>query len=118
MERGYWKIQSTTQTWADASTGTVITGYNFDVNYADVPGGTYRIKVSSAGPNQATIVGEGRDSAGKEIRQISAVYKNQTIYSPLMATQGISYTLALIPHWGPIMSQGGINLNDNYVGNM
>ena len=118
VERGYWKIQSTTQTWADASTGTVITGYNFDVTYADVPGGTYRIKITSAANHSATVAGEGRDSAGKETRAISAVFKDQTVYSPLMATQGVSYTVAMVPHWGPIMSQGGINLNDDNIGNM
>jgi Tfp pilus assembly protein PilX len=117
VERGYWKIQSTTQTWANASTGTVIAGYNFDVTYTDVPGGTYRIKVSSAGPLMATIVGEGRDSAGKEVRAISAVFKDQTIYSPLMATQSVSMTMGLCPHWGPIMSQSNINMEDNQVGN-
>ncbi len=119
VERGLWKIQSTTQTWADASTGTVITGYNFDVTYRDVPGGTYRILVQSSGTLTAMVTGEGRDSSNGNTRAISAVYKSQTIYSPLMATQGVTYTVALIPRlWGPIMSQGSITLNDNDIGNM
>jgi Tfp pilus assembly protein PilX len=118
VQRGYWKIQSTTQTWAEASTGTVIAGYNFDVTYGDVPGGTYRIKLSTAGTLSVAITGEGRDSNGKNTRAISAVFKSQTIYSPLMATQGVGYSVAMIPNWGPIMTQGSINLNDNYIGNM
>jgi hypothetical protein len=95
----------------------VIPGYNFDVTYTDISGGTYRIMVSSAGNLSATVVGEGKDAQGKEVRAISALYKDQTVYSPLMATQGINMSMGLCPLWGPIMSQGDINLEDNQVGN-
>lgn len=117
VERGYWKVKSATSTCNQAIAGYAIPGYNFDTTYTDVAGGTYRIKLSSAGNASVTIVGEGRDLNKMETRAISAVYKNQTIYSPLMATQGVNYTKAMCPHWGPIMSQGDINLNDDGAGN-
>jgi Tfp pilus assembly protein PilX len=117
VERGYWKVKSSTANCNQAIAGTVIAGYNFDTTYKDVAGGTYRIKLSSASGASVTIVGEGRDAQSKETRAISAVFKNQTIYSPLMATQGVAYTKAMCPHWGPIMSQGDINLNDDGAGN-
>ena len=51
LDRAIWYLQSTTTTWSAAAAGGVLTGYNFDKTYSDVPGGQYRIKFSS-GPYQ------------------------------------------------------------------
>ncbi len=119
IERGYWKVKGSTASFNQASIGTVIPGYNFDVTYRDVVGGTYRIKVSSggAGNNSVTIYGEGRDNSTAQVRSLVAVFKNQTIYSPLMATQRVNWGKGMCPMWGPIMSQSDINLQDDYVAN-
>lgn len=121
IDRGAWKLQSTTATWFAASAGTVIPGYNFDITYNDIPGGTYRIKFSSGAPvgspytglnNEITITAEGRDTASKEVSAISAVYQNQTIYSPLMAGGMVTWSPGLGIFWGPIISQGNIVLQN------
>ena len=117
VERGYWKIQSSTTAWNAASTGTAIAGYNFDTTYMDVAGGMYRIKITSAANGSATVVGEGRDNTKKQTRQISAVFQNQTIYSPLMAGGAVNLTVSMCPFWGPIMAHGNINLEDNWAAN-
>jgi hypothetical protein len=119
VERGYWKIKSSTETCLEALAGTVITGYNDDVTYTDVSGGTYRIMFSS-GPStkQVTVVGEGRDSSTHEVRAISAVYQNNTLYSPIMSQGTVQETRGLIPYWGPILSQGDIVINDDDIGNI
>jgi hypothetical protein len=116
LERGQWKIKSTTMSYAAAAAGTVIPGYNFDVTYTDIPGGSYRIKLSS-GPlaRQVTIVAEGRDSAKREVRGIQEVVQNQTIYAPLMSGGNINWSKGLCLFWGPVLSQGNITLADDAV---
>ena len=119
VERGYWEVKNSTLNVQYATGGTVIPGYNFDVTYHDVSGGTYRIKFSS-GPssNEVTIVGEGRDSSSNQTRAISAVYKNQTLYSPIMSQGSVLMTRGMTPNWGPVMSQGDIVINDDDIGNL
>jgi len=116
LDRGTWKLQSTTVTWNSASIGAPITGYHFDTTYTDIPGGTYRINFA-AGPSNAevTVTAEGRDNSTKEVRAVTAVFKNQAIYSPLMAGGNISWAKGLGVFWGPIMSQGNLTLQDDYV---
>lgn len=117
VDRGMWKLKSSSSTFAQAYAGTVITGYNFDTTYSDIAGGTYRIKFSS-GPaaKQVTIWAEGRDSANNQTRSIKEVVQNQTIYSPLMASGGTSWAKGLLIFWGPIISQGNITIQDDVVG--
>jgi len=117
VDRGTWKLQSSTATWTAAALGTVITGYNFDTTYTDVDGGTYRVKFSS-GPStsQVTIYAEGRDTTALDVRAIKAIYKNQTIYSALMTGGNISWSAGLAIFWGPIIAQGNITLKDDVVG--
>ncbi len=116
LDRGQWKLQSTTTTWENASIGTVIAGYNFDTTYRDIPGGSYRIRFSSAANNSVTIVAEGRDSSTNEVRAISAVYRNQTIYSPIMAGGSVTWAKGLLIFWGAILSQGNMQVMDDVVG--
>lgn len=116
LDRGQWKLQSTTTTWESASNGVAIAGYNFDTTYRDIPGGTYRIRFSTAANNSITIVSEGRDDSTREVRALSAVYRNQTIYSPLMAGGNVTWAKGLIVFWGAILAQGNITLMDDVVG--
>jgi hypothetical protein len=117
VERGYWKVKSSTGACNQAIAGTVIPGYNFDTTYTDVSGGTYRIQISSAGSNSFTVVGEGRDNQNNVTRAITAVYKNQTVYSPLMSSGSVAWGKGICPMWGPIMTQGNITLSDDFVAN-
>jgi len=118
IDRATWKLQSTTDTWATAAAGLPLPGggYAFDRTFTDLPGGSYRIKLSPGPlPSEVTVLAEGRDSSTKEMRAILAVYKNQTIYSPLMAGGGVSWSQGLGVYWGPIISQGDIVLLDDNV---
>src|SRR4051812_37036639 len=47
VDRAYWKLKSSTSTWADARAGAAIPGYAFDQTYGDIAGGAYRISVTS-----------------------------------------------------------------------
>jgi Tfp pilus assembly protein PilX len=39
IDRGMWKLKSSTSCWAQAAVGTVQAGYNFDTVYTDIEGG-------------------------------------------------------------------------------
>ena len=111
VDRGYWKIKSSTATSAAAAAGTAIAGYDFDVTYGDVPGGTYRVQISSVGYRTIKIVGEGRDRSTSETRAISAVFVSQSVNSPLLSSGNLGFKKGLIVFWGAIMTQGDIALD-------
>lgn len=114
IDRGMWKLKSSTSTWAQAKVGTVISGYNFDSTYGDIPGGTYRIRFAS-GPatNEVTVTAEGRDPQNKETRAIQAVYSNNSLPGPVLASGVLTYSGALEVHWGPVMAQNNIVVSGN-----
>jgi len=119
IDRGTWKLQSSTSTWAQAAAGTVLSGYNFDSTYSDVPGGTYRIKFTNGvlanGNATVTITSEGRDSLNRQTRAVQAVFESQTIYSAIMSGGNVSWGQGLGVYWGPIMAQGNLQLMDDNV---
>lgn len=114
VDRGYWKAKSSTGTITSVFAGTPLTGYNFDTTYTDVAGGTYRISITStSNPSKSiTIIGEGRDASTNEVRSITAVFQNRTIYSPLLSQGNINYNRGVGIFWGPMMSQGTITLDN------
>ena len=116
VDRGYWKIKSSTSTCDMAMNGVALAGYDFDAVYTDVPGGSYRISISSVGTKTVMIIGEGRDKSNKEVRAISAVYRNQTIYSPLLTGGNMTWKKRLGVFWGSVMSQGNITLDNVLAG--
>ncbi|MBL0058828.1 MAG: hypothetical protein IPP35_06910 [Elusimicrobia bacterium] len=86
VDRGTWKLKSATSTYAAASVGTVLAGYNFDTVYTDIEGGTYRLRFSS-GPsaNQVTILAEARDNLTKQVRAVRGVFENVSLPGPMMS---------------------------------
>jgi hypothetical protein len=113
LDRGYWEVKSSTITWNKAINGQALPGYRFDTTYTDVPGGSYRVSVSSSGANAVTIIGEGRDNSTNEVRAVKAVYLNQTVYSPLISNGNFTSSKVLAAFWGPIMAQGDYNMTDD-----
>ncbi len=114
IERGMWKLKSSTSTWAAASGGATIAGYNFDVTYKDVTGGTYRIRFEAGTLNGAavvTIMGEGRDSSSNQTRAIEAVYQNLAIPGAIMAGGNLTQAGTSIVHWGPVLAWGVTTLS-------
>lgn len=111
IDRGAWKLKQTTSTWQDASLGIVQAGYNFDVVYADIEGGRYRLKFSSGPqPNQVTVLAEGVDGRTHQVRAIQAVFRNVISSGALIAGGAINYQGNFEVHWGSVYSQNNINL--------
>lgn len=112
VDRAYWKLKSSTSTWAAARVGVVITGYNFDQTYTDVSGGAYRISITSGpAPDQVQVVAEGRDQQGKEKRSIQVQYTNSAIPGGLVSGGVISEGGTSIVHWGPMLAMNNITLS-------
>ena len=113
VDRGVWKLASTTSTWVAAAAGTAIAGYNFDTTYTDVPGGSYRIQFSAVSGGWVQIWGEGRDALSRETRSIKAVYKNTSAPGALMTGGTLTEAGSAIVHWGPMLAQNNINITGN-----
>ena len=116
VDRGYWKVKSSTGIYASVTLGNIITGYHFDSVYTDVPGGSYRVNISS-GPDmdQVTILGEGRDSDSKEKRTIKAVFTNTSVPGAILSAGQLNANdIDSTIHWGPIMAKGDIVLATGY----
>ncbi len=112
LDRAYWKLKSSTSTWADARAGVSLAGYAFDQAYTDVAGGVYRISITS-GPlaDQVTVISEGRDLQGNEKRALQALYTNMTIPGAIISGAGINSSGSSIAHWGPILAMNNITLS-------
>jgi Tfp pilus assembly protein PilX len=109
VERGMWKLKSSTSTFATAQAGTAIAGYNFDVTYTDIPGGSYRISMTSSVYNGAAVMlvwGEGRDNNRSEMRAVKAIYQNLSIPGAIISAGNLIDTGGSAVHWGPIMAMG------------
>jgi len=116
VDRGYWKVKGSTITFGSVMAGAPLAGYNFDVAYTDIQGGTYRISVSSGpGPHDITIIGEGKDLGGIETRAVKAVFSNHTIYSPIITNGNFTAREMLAAFWGAIMAQGNYDMTNGNV---
>ncbi|OGR88897.1 MAG: hypothetical protein A2992_09505 [Elusimicrobia bacterium RIFCSPLOWO2_01_FULL_59_12] len=114
IDRGVWKLKSTTSTWSAAMAGTAVTGYDFDATYNDVAGGSYRIRFSAGpGANQVTVLAEGRDTATEEVRALQAIFQNQALPGALIANGIMTYHGAFEAHWGPVMAHNNIVISGN-----
>ena len=112
LDRGYWKLKSSTTTFGGVIAGGALAGYRFDTTYHDVPGGSYRMFLSS-GPQsgKVTIIGEGRDVNNKETRAIQVVYQNASFPGPIIAGSKITMADKSTVHWGAILGWGDIVLS-------
>ncbi|HMU95714.1 MAG TPA: hypothetical protein PKB12_01330 [Elusimicrobiota bacterium] len=117
IDRGVWKLKSSTSTWAQASTGAVIAGYDFDTTYTDLPGINYRIRFSS-GPSaqQVTVVAEAKDVNTGQVRAIRASFQNMAFPGGVFTGGSIGYSDDFAAHWGPVMAHGNINISGTAAG--
>jgi hypothetical protein len=114
LDRGVWKLKSTTSTWSAALANVPVSGYGFDTTYRDVEGGTYRIRfVSGPSANQVTVLAEGRDDATQEVRALQAIYLNSSFPGGLMTGGVLTYHGAFEVHWGPVLAHNNIVISGN-----
>lgn len=114
IDRGVWTLKKSTGTWNKAATGVVVSGYDFDETYEDIPGGEYRMQFSSGpGAREVTIVSEGRDPSTNEVRAVEVVYKNQMFQAGIMSGGIITWSNHLQVHWGPVVAHKNIVIDSN-----
>lgn len=111
VEKGYLFLAQSTITWSNVMKGQAQTGYNFDVGYADVSGGTYAISITSGpGSQQATVITVGRDARKRETRALKVVYSNASYgATAIYAGKGVQIGGQVDVEWGGVMSPGTID---------
>jgi len=109
-DRGLWKLTESDQNWEDGVDGIVIAGYNNDVTYTDLDGGSYKILFSS-GPllGQVTVLAKARDTSTNELRAVEVVYSKEVFDGGLQVEGGLDYKPGLKVHWGPVVTYTSIN---------
>lgn len=113
LDRAVWMLNANSAYWDHASTGTVFAGYNNDKTYADLPGGSYRVRISSGSQTkQVKITATGRDSDSKELRAIEALYKAESLNAAIQAPS-LQFNSSFKVFWGPYMSLSNIALNSS-----
>jgi Tfp pilus assembly protein PilX len=113
IDRAVWKLNEKSSNWDDASTGVTFSGYNNDKTYTDVPGGAYRVQISSGSEaKQVKIVATGRDAAAKEYRAIEALYEAASAKAAIQAPS-LQFNSSFKVFWGPIFSMTDISLNSS-----
>jgi len=110
VERGYQQLILSTITWAAASAGTAVSGFNFDATYTDPSGGEYQIRFTTSSGSGVYVTGVGRDKGRKEIRAVKAQFvgngdADNSIYSGGQVSVSGSGNV----EWGPIMARSDID---------
>ncbi len=115
VDRGRWKLQETDAYWTIPSTGGVITGYNFDTVYTDVPGGQYTIYISSDPENskRRVVKGIGRDTNGRQTRFVRVIFERASLDSAIMSGGSVDVGGNSVVNWGPVKSQSNIVYGNN-----
>ena len=113
-DRGLWKLRESKDVWDSFAEGTV-TGYNNDVTYEDIEGGTYKIAISTTSEEtERKIIGRGRDSSTNEKRVIELIVEHvaveAAVFAPTLVLGGNTEV-----HWGPIQATGDMTArNEKY----
>ncbi len=113
LDRGVWKLQESDDTWNAASSGTVISGYNFDVIYTSTNSagevqGKYKISITSS-PNSGNVLIQsvGMDQSTSEVRALQAEYSKVPVSGGLIIRSAITFKPNLYINWGPIVDYSG-----------
>ena len=111
LDRGYWKIKENDTNWTTLADGDTIAGYNDDVIYSDIEGGSYKIKMQQGDASlQVKITATGKDRSNNEYRALQAVYSKEGVMAALQAGS-VAGGGNVEVHWGPMMSISGMVLN-------
>lgn len=110
LDRGYWKIKENDANWVTLAEGGTIEGYDDDVVYSDIEGGSYKIKMQQGDTNlEVKITATGKDNSNNEFRALRAVYSKEGVMAALQAGSVGGGGNAEV-HWGPMMSISGMTL--------
>lgn len=106
IEKGYRALTLSTGTWyALIEQGTGITRFLWDYRFTDIDGGHYSVGISS-GPEerQATVVAIGRDTKGRAVRGLKAIYAQNTLGDiAVQAMDGVQVAGGVNVEWGAVV---------------
>jgi hypothetical protein len=112
IQKGIWALNLNSDNWNTVGTAGTLTGYDGTTTFTDIPGGSYKLLVTSGpGADDRTITAYAKDnSATPEYRGLKVVLtKGSTQFGPLMGHKIHLKKRAKI-HWGPIYGYDEIKL--------
>ncbi|MCB4756709.1 MAG: hypothetical protein LHV69_06710 [Elusimicrobia bacterium] len=114
QDRGIWKLRESSTIWNNAVSSTPVTGYEDDVEYADISGGVYKIDFQSGpGTGEVTVISKGKASASSDVQAVKGVYSKSSTLGALSVDGAIKYKPNLIVHWGQVVSYTSIDEEPN-----
>src|SRR5262245_56208377 len=112
QDRAAWKLRESDIVWSSATAGYTITGYHNDTEHVDVPGGKYKILIStSADAGAVEVISKGKADGSDEVRAIKAKYSKAAVAGALSVVGGLEWKPNLIVEWGRVVSY-------NYITNL
>jgi Tfp pilus assembly protein PilX len=107
VAKGVAKLTETRKNFIDAGAGIPLSNYNEDREYEDIPGGKYKVKITSgSSPGTVCVTGKGMDSSSREVRAIAAEYTAGDPNAPaIIFNQGqTSGSAWMTAEWGSVKS--------------
>lgn len=119
VAKGVSKITETRKNYMDAIAGIPLSDYNDDREYTDVPGGKYKVKITSgSAPGTLCIVGKGMDDSSREVRVIAAEYSGNDPDAPAIIFNQGQFGGGgdeIIGEWGSVKSYNNLEYLKEYV---
>jgi hypothetical protein len=110
LDLGFQKLVESSTTWNAVMSGAIPSGFQLDTAYSDLGLGVYAVRLSSGpGPQQATLLGVGRDKSKNEVWAIRQVVQNVVSQTAMYILNGSSFTNQANVEWGPIISFASFN---------
>ncbi|MBL0058018.1 MAG: hypothetical protein IPP35_02625 [Elusimicrobia bacterium] len=112
LQKAEWRMSTSTEFYAQASSGTVIPGYNNDQVFTDIDEGEYKVRLTT-GPlaDQFTMLVTARDKSTNEVQGIQAVYWNSGVQGAFYNNGTCNVNSDMIVHWAPVRRKGTMNVS-------
>src|SRR5689334_17121873 len=102
-----WTLKSTTQTFANALSGSMPNWTTYTV----IAGGVYPIKyIPEPDDREVTVHSEGKDLQYQQVKAVEATFKNQSFPAAIISQGDMTLGNTFETQWGPIMAHGNIYL--------
>lgn len=112
VQKGIWALNLNSDNWNVVGSGGSIPGYDGSTVYTDIPGGKYKITITSgATADDRVIVAYAKDnSPTPQFRGLKVTLSKATAQFGAVMGYKIHFKKTTKVHWGPVYAYDSINL--------